>query len=138
MQKNRRLLCVAVVLFRSLSFSLFFLSDFRLIGVVEEKTSHHHLVCPLPLRKSKFKIIQKGEGERILDTKLDFRGADGQTIIGRSFLTSFLPHFLQDCINKMTMAVGRKKERNKPSSVPLSGNLEKKRIPLFIIHQNKE
>jgi len=32
MQKNRRLLCVAVVLFRSLSFSLFFLSDFRLIG----------------------------------------------------------------------------------------------------------
>lgn len=46
MQKNRRLLCVAVVLFRSLSFSLFFLSDFRLIGVVEEKTSHHHLVCP--------------------------------------------------------------------------------------------
>ena len=127
MQKNRRLLCVAVVLFRSLSFSLFFLGDFRLIGELWRKKRHITIssVRPFPLRKSKFKIIQKGEGERILDTKLDFRGADGQTIIGRSFLTSFLPHFLQDCINKMTMAVGRKKERNKPSSVPCSENLEK-------------
>jgi hypothetical protein len=100
MQKNRRLLCVAVVLFRSLSFSLFFLSDFRLIGVVEEKTSHHHLVCPLPLRKSKFKIIQKGEGERILDTKLDFRGADGQTIIGRSVIPNVLPPALFTGLHK--------------------------------------
>ena len=131
MQKNRRLLCVAVVLFRSLSFSLFFLSDFRLIGVVEEKTSHHHLVCPLPLRKSKFKIIQKGEGERILVQSLTSGVlTDRRLSVGRSFLTSFLPHFLQDCINKMTMAVGRKKERNKPSSVPLSENLEKKNASL--------
>jgi hypothetical protein len=102
MQKNRRLLCVAVVLFRSLSFSLFFLGDFRLIGELWRKKRHITIssVRPFPLRKSKFKIIQKGEGERILDTKLDFRGADGQTIIGRSVIPNVLPPALFTGLHK--------------------------------------